>query len=430
MGEVGETLLRSALTPRHPKERTLRLRSGQAPQASQRHALRFVLLIGIVNLFADFTYEGGRGIVGAFLGHLGANGAIVGVVAGGGELAGYAIRSVAGVIADRTGLYWLDVWIGYAINMLCVPALALAGNWPAAAGLVIGERVGRGIRKPVTAAMLSHAGESLGSGRVFGINELLDQTGATIGPLVVAFAVARGGYTSGFGILIVPALVTLAVLVAATSAGRAFTPRISGHPDSSTADSPIADPRAFRRYAIGGALVAAGYVDFALIAFRFTRDHVASAAAISIWFAVAMAIGAITAPILGRLFDRIGRPILAIAILVTSAATPLAFLGMGAMARAGVALWGVGIAVQDALLLALISSVLARRRQATSFGIYDLIFGLAWFAGSAIAGVLLDRSILGLVLFSTLLQVAAIPFFVSSSSARVGGVESGARPLS
>jgi Major Facilitator Superfamily len=379
-------------------------------QISAKRALRFVVLMGVVNLFADFTYEGGRGIAGAFLGHLGANGAAVGAVAGGGELAGYAIRSVAGVIADRTGLYWLDVWIGYAINVLCVPALALAGSWPAAAGLLIGERVGRGIRKPVTAAMLSQAGRSLGSGRVFGLNEALDQTGATVGPLVVAFAIARGGYPVGFGVLIVPAILTLAFLAIATPAGRPFAPSAE-----SERGPTIADPRAFRRYAIGGALVAAGYVDFALIAFRFQRDHVAGVAAISIWFAVAMAVGAIAAPILGRLFDRVGRPIVGIAIALSSAATPLAFLGRGAAAQAGAALWGVGIAVQDALLLALVAGVLAHRRRATSFGLYDLIFGSAWFIGSAIAGVLLDRSILALVLFSTLLQLGAIPFFMRGS---------------
>jgi hypothetical protein len=380
-----------------------------------KSALRFVLLIGIVNLFADLTYEGGRGIAGAFLGHLGASGAIVGAVAGGGEMAGYAIRSVAGVIADRTGLYMLDVWVGYAINMLCVPALALAGSWPAAAGLVVGERIGRGIRKPVTAAMLSHAGSSLGSGRAFGINELLDQIGATVGPLVVAFAVARGGYATGFGILIVPALLTLATLGVALAAGKSFVPQ-SRHAEPLEArhdmTPAVSDPRAFRRYAIGGALVAAGYVDFALIAFRFQRDHVATPAAISVWFAVAMAVGAIAAPVLGRLFDRIGRPVVAIAVLLASAATPLAFLGRGAMADAGVALWGVGIAVQDALLLALVSSVLAKHRRATSFGFYDLIFGSAWFVGSAITGVLLDRSVIGLALFSSLLQLFAIPFFV------------------
>ncbi len=377
-----------------------------------RRALRFVALIGIVNLFADFTYEGGRGIVGAFLGHLGASGAAVGAVAGGGELAGYAIRSVSGVIADRTGLYWLDVWVGYAINMLCVPALALVGSWPAAAGLMIGERIGRGIRKPVTSAMLSHAGKSLGSGRVFGINEVLDQTGATLGPLVVAFAFARGGFHTGFGILIVPALLTLACLAIAMAAGKSFIPR-----DESGDESPVRDWPAFRRYAIGGALVAAGYVDFALIAFRFQRDHIVGVAAISIWFAVAGAVGAVAAPILGRLFDRIGKPVIGIALVLTSAATPLAFLGRGAAAQAGVALWGVGIALQDALLLALVAGVLAQRRRATSFGLYDLIFGLAWFAGSAIAGILLDRSVAALVIFSVMLQLGAIPFFVLGNRA-------------
>ena len=216
-----------------------------------KRALRFVVIIGIVNLFADFTYEGGRGVVGAFLGQLGASGAAVGAIAGGGELAGYAIRSVSGVIADRTGFYWLDVWVGYAINVLCVPALALAGSWPAAAGLLIGERIGRGIRKPVTSAMLSEAGRSLGSGRVFGINEALDQTGATLGPLAVAFALARGGFHLGFGMLIVPALLTLAFLLVATAAGQSIVPRDEGRAEPAVARlagiSSICDRRSARR---------------------------------------------------------------------------------------------------------------------------------------------------------------------------------------
>jgi MFS family permease len=371
-----------------------------------KRVLRFVVIMGVVNLFADMTYEGSRGVVGAFLGHLGASGAAIGAVAGGGELAGYAIRSVSGAIADRTGRYWLEAWVGYAINVLCVPALALAGSWPAAAGLMIGERVGRGIRKPVMAAVLSEAGHTIGRGRVFGLNEALDQIGATVGPLLVAFAIARAGYGLGFGILIVPALLTLAFLLAATVAGRAIAP--STEPDGAT----VRDPRAFRRYAIGGALIAAGYVDFSLIAFRFARDHVVGVPAISLWFAVAMAVGAIAAPVLGKLFDRSGKVVVAPAIAVTSAATPLAFLGTGAVAEAGAALWGVGVAVQDALLLALISGVIARGRRATAFGLYDLVFGVAWFAGSAIAGILLDQSILALVIFSTLAQLLAIPFFL------------------
>src|SRR5438046_8780699 len=102
-----------------------------------KSALGFVLTIGIVNLFADLTYEGARGIVGPFLGSLGASAAIVGFVAGFGELMGYALRSVSGYFADKTHKYWAVAFTGYAINMLAVPALAPPGQWPLAAGLVV-----------------------------------------------------------------------------------------------------------------------------------------------------------------------------------------------------------------------------------------------------------------------------------------------------
>jgi MFS family permease len=222
-------------------------------------------------------------------------------------------------------------------------------------------------------------------------------------------AVARGGYATGFGILIVPALATLGFLGIAASAGRPVTPRADAGEASIVRDWP-----ALRRYAIGGALFAAGYVDFALIAFHFQRNHVMSVPAISLSFAAAMAVGALFAPMLGRLFDRVGKPVIGIALAISALATPLAFLGHETLAAIGAALWGVGIAVQDALLLALVSTAIARKK-ATAFGLYDLAFGIAWFAGSVVSGVLLDRSILTLVLFSTLLQLCAIPFFAGGN---------------
>ena len=100
--------------------------------------------------------------------------------------------------------------------MLAVPALALAGSWPLAAGLMIAERTGRAIRKPATEAMLSFAGKQLGSGRVFGINEALDQAGATIGPLLVALVLfLKGGYRTGFAMLLGSALLSILTILAA-----------------------------------------------------------------------------------------------------------------------------------------------------------------------------------------------------------------------
>src|ERR1044072_5230942 len=121
-------------------------------------AFKFVLTIGIVNLFADMTYEGARSITGPFLETLGASAFAVGAIAGGGELLGYTLRSVA----DKTHKDWLVILAGYVVNMLVVPALAMAGNWPLAATLMIAERTGRGIRKPAVDAMLSYAGKSIG----------------------------------------------------------------------------------------------------------------------------------------------------------------------------------------------------------------------------------------------------------------------------
>src|SRR5437667_1835702 len=175
--------------------------------------LRFVVLLGVVNLFADLTYEGARSITGPFLAELGATAAMVSIIAGVGEFFGYTLRAGAGYLADRTKRYWTFTIIGYAINLFAVPALALAGHWLVAAGLIAAERTGRAIRRPIVQGMLSHAKEDVGGGRAFGINESLDALGATIGPLVVSGVLAaHGNYRAGFATLLVSAVLSLVLL--------------------------------------------------------------------------------------------------------------------------------------------------------------------------------------------------------------------------
>ena len=45
-------------------------------------AFRFIILIGALSFFADFTYEGSRSIVGPYLATLQASGTVVGIVTG------------------------------------------------------------------------------------------------------------------------------------------------------------------------------------------------------------------------------------------------------------------------------------------------------------------------------------------------------------
>ncbi len=379
-------------------------------------ALRFVLIIGIANFFADFTYEGARGIVGPFLGSLGASAAIVGFVAGLGELMGYGLRSVSGYFADKSHRHWAFAFVGYTVNLLAVPALALATQWPLAATLVVAERTGRGIRKPTVEAMLSYAGKSIGAGWVFGLNEALDQAGATIGPLLMALILYfNGGFRTGFGVLLIPALICLAILVAA----RLLHPRPheleegAGHTFATTKLT-----RAYWIYLAAGALIAAGFADFALIGFHFHKANTVSANLIPVFYAVAMASSALASIPLGRLFDRFGPNISLFAFPISAAAAPFVFLGTSVPALIGMILWGIGMAAQGSLLQAMLTGVIPPQKRSTAFGLFDTGYGIAWFLGSVVMGLLYDRSIVAVALFSVSLQLAALPIFFIANKKR------------
>ena len=381
-----------------------------------RSAFSFVLIIGIVNLFADLTYEGARGIIGPFLGSLGASAAIVGFVAGFGELVGYGLRSVSGYFADKTHKYWAVAFAGYAINMLSVPALALAGQWPVAAGLVVAERTGRAIRKPVVEAMLSHAGRSIGAGWVFGLNEALDQAGATIGPLLVALVLyLNGGYRTGFGVLLIPALLCLGILVVA----RLLHPR--PHELEETAEHTFVTANLARPYWIylgAGALIATGFADFALIGFHFHKANTVSANLIPAFYAVAMASSALASIPLGRLFDRFGGNIAQFAFFISAAAAPFVFLGSSVFALIGMIFWGIGMSAQGSLFQAMLTGVIPPEKRSTAFGFFDTGYGIAWFLGSAAMGLLYEKSILVVALFSVVLQLAALPLLFLANKNR------------
>jgi len=373
-------------------------------------AFKFVLTIGVVNLFADLTYEGARSITGPFLESLGASALAVGLIAGGGELFGYVLRSVAGYLADKTHRYWIVIFAGYVLNMLVVPALALAGNWPVAAALIVAERTGRGIRKPAVDALLSYAGKSIGRGWVFGLNEGLDQAGATVGPLIVALVLyLRGGYRAGFGVLLISALLCLATLIFA----RLWHPRPHELEQSSAEFLETKGfSKAFWIYVAGGALIAAGFADFSLISFHFKKAIGSiSDTEVALFYALAMGAGAITNLVCGRLFDRFGFPIAAAAFLLGALFAPFVFLNQFWFILIGMVLWGIGMGAQNSMLKAMLSDAISVSKRSTGFGLFYTVFGVGWFLGSALMGFLYEKSIGALIVFSVASQLMALPIF-------------------
>jgi MFS family permease len=393
---------------------------GSLAKPNRRTAFAFVLLIGILSFFADFAYEGSRSIIGPYLGTFGASALVVGVVTGFGEFLGYGLRLVSGRAADRTGKLWPITIFGYVIQMIAVPALALAGNWPVAAALIILERVGKATRNPPRDVMLSHAAKQVGGyGWVFGLNEALDQAGAMIGPLVIAAVLAtRGSYREAFAILLVPAIVTLIFVAVA----RLRYPR----PQDLEAPQPVVEsgplPRIYWIYLGGAALVAAGFADYPLIAYHFSRAHTVPSDWIAIFYAIAMGAGGAASLLFGRLFDRVGFSVLIWVTLLSAAFAPLVFLGNFWLALIGAAIWGVGMGVHESLIPAAVAPMVPMQRRASAFGLFTAGYGLFWFIGSAAIGYLYDLSPIAAMSFCVAAELAAVPVFLWGARLKSSGI--------
>ena len=400
--------------------------AAQAPRWAVRQrisqaspALKFVLMVGVMSFFADFTYEGSRSVIGPYLGTLGVGALGISIITGAGEFLGYGLRLFSGRGADRTGRYWPITISGYVVQMAAVPLLALAGSWQLAALLIIAERVGKATRNPPRDAMLSHAAKDMGYGWGFGVHEALDQFGAMFGPLLVALilAVSQHDYQLAFASLAVPAVIMLSLLMVA----RRLYPRpqdLSAGPAEVTTPGL---PRVFWVYLAGAALLAAGFADFPLIAFHFQQSRTMSAPLVPVFYAVAMAVSGTGSLIFGRLFDRSGIGILIPLTVFAAAYAPLVFLGGFWPSLAGVSLWGLGMGVNESIIPAAVAPMVSPDRRASAYGLFTGAYGTAWMLGSIAIGALFDVSLVAVAAFAVAAQLAAIPFIVIVRRRTSGG---------
>lgn len=370
-------------------------------------ALRFVILLGVVSLCADATYEGARSLTGVYLGVLGASGTVVGFVAGLGEFIGYGLRLVIGYVSDRTRAYWRITTLGYAINTLAVPLMALANRWEVLAGFIIAERTGKAIRTPPRDVLLSYGASQVGRGFGFGLHEAMDQIGAVVGPLLVAgvFALTQH-YQWSFAVLAIPALMGLVVLL--------VTQR--RYPEPRDFETVVQDldtkrlPTLFWIYLLAVAFLGAGYVDFPLIAFHLQQGDSLQTSQIPLLYALAMGVDAVAALLFGYLLDRIGIMALILAVVLSVGFAPLVFLSSAVIW--GMVLWGIGMGAQESIVRAIVANLVPAERRGSAYGIFSTGYGLAWFLGSLLMGVLYDRSLGLLVLVSVVLQLLGLPLLL------------------
>lgn len=373
----------------------------EAPEPSGARTRRFVFLLGWVSLLADLCYEGMRGAIGPYLALLGASGAAVGVVAGTGEAIGYALRYVSGALADRTRRYWAIAIAGYATNLVAVPLLALAGSWPMVAALVGLERLGKAIRSPAKSTIVSFAASEMGAGKTFAITEVMDQIGGLLGPLAVTAVLAwRGdtaeGFAWAFALLGIPALASIAVLLRA----RRLVPDPRALERVGESEGGALGPR-YRLYLVGVALIAIGLADWPLLAYHMERQGVLATRWLPIAYAAAMAADGLVALAAGHAFDGVrrrggtGAGVVALFVAVGAGYAPLVLLADAsrpALAIGGIALWSVALAATESVGKAMIATIVPRGERGRAYGLYYLVWGLAWWGGSVLLGVLYDAS--------------------------------------
>jgi len=403
-----------------PRERTIAERTDPAapaarePSPNRLSPTRFVLVFGFVSALGDIVYEGARSVLGPWLGSLGASAAAIGLITGAGEAIALGLRLVSGPLADRTRRYWTIAFAGYALTFVAVPLMALAGSLAVATVLVLAERLGKAIRAPSRDAMLAEAGDVVGRGRAFAIHEAMDQTGAFTGPLVVAAMVALGSYALGFGILALPAAAALALLAwlrRAVPRPERFggDPGVHPAPDAGEA---AALPGAFWRYLAFSAVTMLGFATFPVLGFHLADRDVLPVGLVPVVYATAMGVDALAALASGRFYDRRGLRALVVLPVLAAAVPWLAFSTAPAVAWAGALVWGVALGVQESTMRAAVADLAPRARRGTAYGLFSAAYGVGWLGGSALVGVLYDRSTTTAAVAVTAIEAVALVVFL------------------
>ena len=395
-------------------------------------AMIFIILFGIVSLFSDMTHEGASSIRGAYMSLLGASAGAIGFVSGLGELIGYSMRYVFGKLTDKTKRYWIMTIAGYVLDVLAVPALALVGEhgWIAACGLLIIQRMGKAIKKPAKDTIMSFAASQEGVGKSFGIQEVLDQIGAFLGPVllyIVMLFKTEGStfeiYSRCFAVLAVPGAITILLLLIT----KYKFPNPENFEPEEKRFTPFKVKKEFIFYIAGISLFAFGFIDYSIIIMHVSKTYtnisaqftetssLVNSGTLPLLYAGAMLVDAVAALVFGLMYDKKGVKALAWSTVISA---PFAILVFGTKSTSalllGIALWGVGMGAQESILKAAVTKMVPKSSRATGYGVFECSFGVFWFLGSWLLGVLYDISIPAMITVSVVSQLAAIPLYIAS----------------
>ncbi|RLI43612.1 MFS transporter [Candidatus Bathyarchaeota archaeon] len=349
-----------------------------------------IILLGIVSLMGDVVYEGARGIVPSYLEFLGASYFVVGLAFGLGDFLGYALRLLSGFLADATHAYWVFIFLGYGL-IVSIPFLGFSTSLEIAIILVLLERLGKAFRSPSRDTVLSVISKGIGAGKAFGIHELLDQIGAIIGPLMVAFLMfSSNDYHYTFKFLFIPFVILLAALTYTFKRIGAKT-IIEGEKAEGRRKGKLEKP--FYIYTLAVLLNTVGLITYALILGKASEILKPSEQQwiVPLIYLLIQGVDASVALIAGYSYDKFGIKVLTVPFIL-SIFPSLLVMGSSELSTITIAavFAGLVLGMQESIYRAAVSELTPIYLRGTAYGIFNTAYGVGFLISGAIYGFLMD----------------------------------------
>jgi MFS family permease len=350
---------------------------------------RNTFLLAFASLFADISTEMLYPILPIFLTQtLKASGSVVGLIEGVAGATQNIAQGISGAVSDKLQRRKPIALVGYFLAAIGKPLMGAATAWPGVLGGRFLDRLGAGTRSAPRDALIASSVDEADRGRAFGLEGVVDNTGAFVGPLlaVLLLIVWHLDIRLIFYLAVIPGLLAFLMVVF-----------VEERPVAVTAKSKIdvnlrQFPKPYWKYLVATALFGIGNSSNAFLILQ-TKDIGASLMMTILTYAGFNFVAALISYPSGFLSDRLGRRnvlILAYAIFLVT------YLGF-ALTRNVVLIavlfvfYGLYQGIFRSVGKALASDYVPEQLRASGIGWYSATVGLFGLVASLVAGWLWDQ---------------------------------------
>ena len=350
--------------------------------------------LGFVSLLMDISSEMIHSLLPVFMVTvLGTSVWAIGLIEGAAEATAMMVKVFSGVLSDWWGKRKPLALLGYGLGAASKPLFALATTTGLVVAARLTDRIGKGIRGAPRDALVADLAPPGMRGAAFGLRQSLDTVGAFVGPLIAMglMLLWANDFRAIFWVAVVPGFMAVALLLVGVKEPEP-APMSGKRPNPISRANLKRLSAAYWRVVVIGAVFTLARFSEAFLLLRAIDFGVplAFTPLVLIMMNVVYSIGAYP---FGKLSDRVSHTALlgwGLVVLI-AADVLLAVSGHVALLWAGVALWGLHMAMTQGLLAAMVADTAPADLRGTGFGFFNLLSGLALLLASTVAGVLWDQ---------------------------------------